>query len=179
LVDITVLLPATLVAIKLDGDTQPATVIGMVLNPILYHAYTLVLTFRYGGTLGKLAVGIRVAPVSGGRLTWRHVWLRSVVDLAASTLLVLGSLVGLWRVSFATYAGLEWGERAALLEAAVPWLAWGNAFYFAWLASEFVVVLLNRRRRALHDFIAGTVVVIATSPQILPAVPVASGVPET
>jgi uncharacterized RDD family membrane protein YckC len=74
---------------------------------------------------------------------------------------------------------VEWGERATLLEAAVPWLAWGNAFYFAWLGSEFVVLLLNRRRRALHDFIAGTVVVVARSRQMLPAVPVASGVPET
>jgi uncharacterized RDD family membrane protein YckC len=42
----------------------------------------------------------------------------------------------------------------------VTWLLY---FYFAWLASEFIVLLLNRRRRALHDFIAGTVVVVARS----------------
>ncbi len=174
LFDIAVLLPATFVTIKLDGHSQSAAVTGIVLNAALYHAYTLSLTFRYGGTLGKLAIGIRVAPVGGGPLTWRHVWLRSIVDLAASSVLALGAVIGLWRVSFATYAALEWSHRPALLEAAVPWLAWGNTFYFAWLGSEFVIVLLNRRRRALHDFIAGTVVVVAKAPQMLPAVPVTS-----
>jgi uncharacterized RDD family membrane protein YckC len=29
----------------------------------------------------------------------------------------------------------------------------------AWTLSELVVLMLNRRRRALHDFIAGTVVI--------------------
>jgi hypothetical protein len=31
--------------------------------------------------------------------------------------------------------------------------------YWVWLASEVVSVLFNKRRRALHDFVAGTVVV--------------------
>ena len=28
-----------------------------------------------------------------------------------------------------------------------------------WFLSEFVVLLMNKRKRALHDFIAGTIVV--------------------
>ena len=29
-----------------------------------------------------------------------------------------------------------------------------------WIWSEFVVLLFNRRKRAIHDFIAGTVVIL-------------------
>ena len=28
-----------------------------------------------------------------------------------------------------------------------------------WMLSEFVVLLMNKRRRALHDYLAGTVVI--------------------
>jgi uncharacterized RDD family membrane protein YckC len=38
------------------------------------------------------------------------------------------------------------------------WLDWVNTANQVWMWSEVVVMLFNRRRRALHDFIAGTVV---------------------
>jgi len=32
--------------------------------------------------------------------------------------------------------------------------------YYVWICGEFLVMMTNRKRRALHDFIAGTVVII-------------------
>ena len=44
----------------------------------------------------------------------------------------------------------------------------GNSFiqslYFYWLLAELIVMLLNRKRRALHDFVAGTVVISLRKP---------------
>jgi uncharacterized RDD family membrane protein YckC len=159
----------------LDGYSLPAAVGALLINYSLYDAYVLALTHRYGGTLGKLAVGIRVAPVDGGMLTWGHVWRRSAVDLVASVVLVTGAVIGLSRIPFATYASVEFFDRPALLDGVVPWYPFVDGVYTVWLMSEFVVMMLNRRRRALHDFIAGTVVVIAprrdSSPTPAPAIP--------
>ena len=58
---------------------------------------------------------------------------------------------------------LSWGflERPKRLEALTP--AWYRPAYIVlqiWIWGEFVVMMTNRKRRALHDFIAGTVVIV-------------------
>jgi uncharacterized RDD family membrane protein YckC len=40
------------------------------------------------------------------------------------------------------------------------WVVAVDYLYNAWLVSQIVSVLFNKRRRALHDFLAGTVVVV-------------------
>ena len=49
-------------------------------------------------------------------------------------------------------------EAAQVADLADPqfWLLWAS---FGWTALELVSMLTNRKRRALHDFIAGSVVV--------------------
>jgi uncharacterized RDD family membrane protein YckC len=160
LVDLAVLLPLTFLAAALDTVSSAVSIAAVVLGQLGYYAYILPLTKRFGGTLGKLAMGIRVRPADATPLTWRHVWRRSAVDLAASALVVAGTVAGHAEISFEAYQAAPWHTRYELLERAVPWHAWANNLYLAWLLSEFVVVLLNPRRRALHDFIAGTVVVV-------------------
>jgi len=164
LTDVLLFLPVTYLLYVLDGLSRPAAVAAAVLGQASYYAYVLPMTLRYGGTLGKLAVGARVRAADGMRLTWRHVWRRSAVDMAASTAIVVGTLVALGRVPFEAYSAAGWSARLELVEGAVPWYAVANNVYLAWLASEFLVIMLNRRRRALHDFVAGTVVVVAARP---------------
>jgi uncharacterized RDD family membrane protein YckC len=176
LIDFVVLSPITFLTVAMDGHSLVAAVLVTLFGQAGYYAYILPLTRWFGGTLGKLAVGVRVQPVGGGPLTWRHVLRRSGVDLLASSLIGSGTLIGLSRVPFATYAAAAWPERAQLLEAAVPWATWVNGAYMVWLLSEFVVILTNRQRRALHDFIASTVVVV-TRGQPTPAPSSAVGLP--
>ena len=64
------------------------------------------------------------------------------------------------RIPAADFDALNWEQISDRYDAIRPW--WARAveyLYFAWLGSEVVSVLFNRRRRALHDFVAGTVVV--------------------
>ena len=169
LIDGLVFLPNILIVTTVEGLSQTAAVLAALLGPAVYYAYVLPLTFRYGGTLGKLALGMRVQPADGGPLTWRHVWRRSAVDMIASSLLITSTLVGLSKVPFATYAAAGWMERPELLTTAVPWMSWLNGAYMVWLFSEFLVIMTNRRRRALHDFIAATVVVVVRRTAVVPS----------
>jgi hypothetical protein len=51
------------------------------------------------------------------------------------------------------------GKMTRLDEATPSWHSVTDGLYWAWIASELVVLLFNEKRRALHDFIAGTVVI--------------------
>ena len=58
------------------------------------------------------------------------------------------------------YLSLDWTGREEYASSLVP--AWyGNVEFLGelWLWSEVVVLLFNQHKRALHDFIAGTVVI--------------------
>jgi uncharacterized RDD family membrane protein YckC len=45
------------------------------------------------------------------------------------------------------------------LQAAAPrWNAWVTGVMYAWFLAIAIVMLCNRKRRSVHDFIAGTVV---------------------
>ena len=49
-----------------------------------------------------------------------------------------------------------------MLELAPSWYKPIEVLFNIWTWGELIVLLTNRKRRALHDFIAGTVVVHAT-----------------
>jgi uncharacterized RDD family membrane protein YckC len=50
-----------------------------------------------------------------------------------------------------------------LVETAPSWYAAVNVLMQIWIWGEFVTMLFNKKRRAVHDFIAGTVVVRSQS----------------
>lgn len=62
------------------------------------------------------------------------------------------------------YYGVGWMRRAENLGALEPpWLGWSSPAQAIWIGTGAVVVLLNRRRRSVHDFIADTVVISTKS----------------
>src|SRR4051812_3955048 len=81
LVDAVVFIPNYFILTYLEGISRPAAIFAVLFGQTLYFTYTLYLTHGYGGTLGKLALGVRVQPSDGGLLTWHHVWRRSAVDM--------------------------------------------------------------------------------------------------
>jgi uncharacterized RDD family membrane protein YckC len=130
-----------------------------ILSAIAGFAYTVIGHARWGQTLGKRAVGIRVIDVNGGPIGWSKALRRSSVDIAFGTL----AQAVYWTVALnnAEFQTLPWSEMRARYEALrPPWGMWIDYVYNAWLASEFVTMLFNKQRRALHDFIGGTIVVV-------------------
>lgn len=106
-----------------------------------------------------MAANIRVARLGGGVITFRHALLRNSVDIT------------LWMVQAVSIAYLlvswpepEWSamsmadQRRRLAERG-PFGGYFELISYLWIGSELIVLLFNKKRRALHDFIAGTVVV--------------------
>ena len=58
------------------------------------------------------------------------------------------------------YFSLSYMDRAKkLVELAPSWYGFTTILINIWVWGEFVTMLFNKKRRAVHDFIAGTVVV--------------------
>ncbi len=126
----------------------------VIFGNLAWLFYTVLLHARYGQTVGKMATKVRVVDYrTEGRISIRQAWLREGIPL----LLSVGGVV--YEISLILNGRLNWKTIPAgeLLDNKWYWLA--NSVPTLWFAAEVLTMLTNRKRRALHDLIAGTVVV--------------------
>lgn len=133
-------------------DAIPQILIG-----IIFWVY---LVRRFGGTPGKLIMGIRIVRLDGSPVGYREALLRYAPECILAVLLVLAGVLARERMTDAQYIGLDLHHQLQMEHELSPiWRQPVDILNTAWGWSEFVVLLMNRRRRALHDFLAGTMVI--------------------
>ncbi len=125
-----------------------------------YRFYHIGCVALWGQTPGKMAAKIKVVKVDGSSPTLLNAFLRNSVEtLLTLTVLVL-EMKAVTMVSSVEFSATDFGKRADLLNKFVPeivvYIGWATQ---AFVLSEFIVLLLNKKKRAIHDFIAGTVVI--------------------
>jgi uncharacterized RDD family membrane protein YckC len=159
-VDVVALLPVYYLGTWIEGRSRTAALVVQIPLTLLFTAYVVYFHGRWGRTLGKMAAGIRVVNVAGDAISWRQAFLRSSVDAVLTLAFAATTVVGLWRIPSEEYLTLSsWRQRMHRVADLAPGrgvLGWANEIWF-W--GELIVLLFNRRKRALHDFIAGTVVI--------------------
>jgi uncharacterized RDD family membrane protein YckC len=124
---------------------------------VLFHVW---LVRRFGGTPGKRLLGIRIAMVDGSPVTLRAAWIRYSVLFVLSALSSLAIVLASLKMTDAVYFSLGTLDRVTQLAAMAP--SWRLAVRVAmgcWVWGEFLTMLFNERRRAVHDYLAGTVVI--------------------
>jgi uncharacterized RDD family membrane protein YckC len=168
LLDMLIVLPLIAVATWCAWHYRLFRVYYLIPGTLFALFYNVYLVRRFGGTPGKLIVGIRIRKLDGEPVGYREALLRYAPDLVFSLLLSVAAILSLFHITDAEYHSLSLEERAKHeADFAPSWykpLRWTAA---AWNCSELIVLLTNRKRRALHDFIAGTVVVHASPNQSL------------
>ena len=141
------------------SDDKTLVAIDIILFSLLFM-YDVFFNARFGGTPGKLLVGVRIAKPDGSPIGWLEAWKRSSVNILFTLLVLYIQLVPLSQVNDQQFASLAYPERMSLLESYSPsWLTSVNIASNIWFWSELIILLLNERKRALHDFIARTVVI--------------------
>jgi uncharacterized RDD family membrane protein YckC len=160
LLDFLIMLPIYYLILFLNGLSKEASYFTILPGLFLQFWYYIYLVKKYGGTPGKLITGIRIIKMDGTDVEWREAILREIIAVFLSILFAVITLVALSRADIHHYESLNWREKHKYLITLTPVL---YIFYKwvsnIWMYSELVVLLFNRRRRALHDFIAGTVIV--------------------
>jgi uncharacterized RDD family membrane protein YckC len=127
-----------------DSQLSPRSKVGLTLLSILGGiAYHVVMRWQYGATLGEQAVGVRVVDISEKALTLRQALLREVYGVVES--------------GYGTFLSMSALAAGKSLPGDDNINSWVSGVF---IAIEFVTIFSNSKRRAPHDFIAGTVVVV-------------------
>lgn len=152
-----VFLPLGALYLWLFSLSRPTAMLVVVAAPCVANLYTILLHRRYGQTLGKMVARIKVTRLDGSPIAMREALLRSSVDVSFGVVWIAVSVYVL-----ATWTG-EWSQlpfldRNRLFDSRNPLQPWYSYVSNGWYWSELIVLLLNKKRRALHDYIAETVV---------------------
>ena len=157
LVDALVLLP--LVAFVYGSRSQSVYLRAGLPLTLISAAYPIVMHALYGQTLGKMVARVRVVTVDAEPIGWKHAVARSAIEVALALVSQFAVLSAVQHMPAAA-----WNQDFAALSKAIRAMepGWGHlasTLAALWSMSELAVLLTNHKRRALHDFIAGTVVV--------------------
>ncbi len=132
----------------------PSSILGLVvLIPLLSHLYEIYFLTRWGQTVGKVIMAIKVTQLDGSPISLSHALLRRSVDIMFS-------------VAFLGVVGYRWSafppaDPRLVLSESDPLFRTHEMITNVWMWSELIVLFFNKKKRALHDFIAGTVVIVS------------------
>lgn len=150
-VDLAVLLPLLVVAehgSRAGGNTALQTA-GVLVPLFLSPLYRTLLHAWCGQTLGKRLLGLRVVRAGDGlAVPWHRCLVRDGPEylVGAATAFHLHGLLQQGNYTPGQVDGTPVGQGLA-------------ACYVGWIFLDALVVFANARKRALHDFLAGTVVI--------------------
>ena len=131
----------------------------MIVYPVYFHA-------KWGKTIGKMLVKIKVTKLDGTPIGWHQAILRSSVDIALWIIFITGAVYMLFTRSKPTWSSLGYFEHGELFFQRNPFGRIYDMASSVWIWSEVVVLLFNEKKRAIHDFIAGTVVIKTRAPAL-------------
>lgn len=155
-IDGCVLWPASFILSMLAAIKLPTVlfITLIVVESLMWLAYTVVMHTRYGQTYGKMVCKIRVVDhKTEGPISFKQALLREGIP-AIITLGIIGYEICLILKGEITQDAVIKGELITLQPFQILTL-----LPLLWFIAEVLTMLTNEKRRALHDYIAGTVVV--------------------
>ena len=126
----------------------PLKILVYIVSSSVFLVYSIWMHGKFGQTLGKMACKVIVLDVSEQPLSLRQAVLR---DILGVVLLPVGLAIDIPRIIH----GVDIYTPANLT--VTDWVMTYSTF--GWFVIEVVTMLTNNKRRALHDFIAGSVVI--------------------
>lgn len=163
--DCLVLLPLFAIHFFLSEKFRLYSLYSFVPNLLFYIWFEVYLVKRFGGTPGKLFLNIRITMADGSPITTNAALLRYSVSFITSAIAVLGAIMATMSMTDEFYHSLKFSERAHQITLLKPvWCKIVGTLSEIWTWSEFFVILLNEKRRSIHDFMAGTVVIHSPPP---------------
>lgn len=119
-----------------------------IVSSCFFLVYSIWMHGKYGQTLGKMACKVIVLDVSERSLSMKQAVWR---DILGVVLLPIGWATDIPRIIH----GVDINAPANMTT--IDWII--TYSMFGWFVIEVVTMLTNNKRRALHDFIAGSVVI--------------------
>jgi len=124
---------------------------------ISYHMFFLT---RFGATPGKMLLKIKIVTINGQKIGLKEALLRFIVNLIIMVISIIITTYMHLLITEQQFNAMDNRKRIKWFSDNRPVLhkvfIWATR---AWMWSDLIVLLCNKRKRALHDYIAGTVVI--------------------
>jgi uncharacterized RDD family membrane protein YckC len=146
MIDGLVFLPLILVEriLILPTDNKVGFILWQMFCITFACGYSVILHARYGQTLGKYLMRVKLMDISElSPITLKQAIMRDIVGIVINCAALIYLMVNLQNTDLITDRYDDFMQ---------PWAS-------IWLWIELITMLSNRKRRAVHDFIAGTVVI--------------------
>lgn len=160
IIDFLIMLPIVGLTYWLSAQFRTFYLWAVLPSMVLSLFYSVYLVRRYGGTPGKLILKLRVRMKDGAPVSTMAALIREAPLLLMGAATNLGLGLAALTMDDSTYQSLGFMQRSqALMTAGPVWLLVNTWLMNGWTWVGVIVLLLNKRRRAVHDFLAGTAVV--------------------
>lgn len=160
-IDVLVLLPFFILWTWSFFTSYAAALFVIVLAPLLVEGYYIYFVGRWGQTIGKMALKIKVVSLDGSDAGMVRAFYRDSVNIILSIVATTITLTAVLSIPSDLYSWLPSFQKMQFIQARINTLSQTvvDSLYWIWAISEFIVLMTNKKKRAIHDFIAGTVVV--------------------
>jgi uncharacterized RDD family membrane protein YckC len=155
-IDFFVLSPILIFTYYIKHHVQNAGILAcaITLNYSYAAVYNVFMHARYGQTLGKMVTRVRVMNLSEERTpSFREAIMRDIYNIVACGLMIGSALYMIALHTYSPHAFVKTRLFTILLY-----------FGYGWILLDLIWLLRTQKRRALHDFIAGTIVVRTRMP---------------
>ena len=160
LVDAVVMAPLAFLLYWSLSNSHTTALFFAVPVTLLFAAYNIYFVGRWGQTIGKMALKIKVVSLEGNEPGMLRAFYRHSVDFTFSMISTGLTLYALISISSTEYNMLSLNDKVKRMsEFTLSWDKLFNNISFMWMISELIILLMNEKRRSLHDFIAGTLVI--------------------
>jgi uncharacterized RDD family membrane protein YckC len=130
-----------------------------IIFPIVWYSLCTILVSKYGGTPGKLLMRITIVDQNGNYLKWQKIMVRYVPLMAISLLSIFQYMYAFGSIPSSMIMDYSLMEMGRLLkEYSGPFQFLSNVagvFYFV----DVLVLVFNKKKRAIHDFLADSYVI--------------------
>jgi len=160
LLDGLILLPLSVLAFVGLNYTRFFYLYYFVPGLLILGYYAIYLVTRNGGTPGKRILDLKVVMLDGAPVTTNAAIIRYSVQLVLAGLSSVGMALAGFNMTDAEFQSLGYLQKIQALGAHAP--VWNTAVTWSaqgWYVLGAIVMLCNDKRRAVHDFLAGTVVI--------------------
>ena len=120
-----------------------------VFNASLYYLYSIFFHYKFGRTIGKWVLRIKVLDISETKL------LSLKQAILRDSLYLVIQLIGLL---YFLYLVAKTGDLDIII---MDYRNFIDYSFLCWMALELISMLTNEKRRAIHDWLAGSVVIVA------------------
>ncbi|WP_310439640.1 RDD family protein [Sulfuricurvum sp.] len=159
-IDAIILLPLSGIIYLMNDYYRLAQLYYFVPNELFLIWFDVYLLRKYGGTPGKLLMKLRVTMLDGARITLKAAFLRYIVLFILMIIAGVGGIIAKLNITDEQYYSFSYIEKGQkLIEYGPFWQEYIIIMIQIWIFSEFITMMFNKKRRAVHDFMAGTVVV--------------------